>query len=71
MSAKFSRKQAISKLQNFYMSFESKEFLQKNWTKQKGKEIVTGKKVFTDSVLGRISKCQRNNFAVTRLTINS
>lgn len=34
------------------MPFESIEFLQRNWTKQKGKEIVTGKKVFTDSVLG-------------------
>ena len=71
MSAKFSRKQAVSKLQNFYMSFETIEFLQKNWTKQKGKEIVTGKKVFTDSFLGRISRYQRNNFVVTRLTIKS
>lgn len=71
VSAKFSRKQAVSKLQNFYMSFETIEFLQKNWTKQKGKEIVTGKKVFTDSFLGRISRYQRNNFVVTRLTIKS
>lgn len=53
------------------MPFESIEFLQKNWTKQKGKEIVTGKKVFADSFLGRISRCKRNNFVVTRLTINN
>lgn len=53
------------------MPFESIEFLQKNWTKQKGKETVTGKKVFMDSFLGRISRYQRNNFVVTRLTINS
>ena len=59
------------KLQNLYVPFESIEFLQRNWTKQKGKEIVTGKTVFTDSVLGWISRYQRNNFVVTRLTINS
>lgn len=28
------------KLQNFYVPFESIEFLQRNWTKQKGKEQV-------------------------------
>ena len=53
------------------MPFESIEFLQKNWRKQKGKEIVTGEKVFTDSFLGRISRYQRNNFVVTHLKINS
>ena len=53
------------------MPFESKEFLQENWTKQKGKKIVTGKKVFTDTFLGRISRYKRNNFVATRLTINN
>ena len=53
------------------MPFESIEFMQRNWTKQKGKEIVTGKTVFTDSFLGWISRYQRNNFVATRLTINS